>query len=80
MHAWFISVCVVCSDFSIKTKVVPLGLTAVVHEGYLLAGWFRSPCLHLQAWIVQERANYSFVLRVGNRPFEVPLQEHYLRA
>lgn len=80
MRAWFISICVICSDFSIKTKVVSLGLTAMVQEGYLLAGWFRSLCFHLQAGIFQEQANYSFVLCAGSKPSEVPLQEHYLCA
>lgn len=53
---------------------------AMVHEGYLLAGWFQSLCLYLQAAIFQEWSNYSVVLCIGNKPFEVPPQEHYLCA
>lgn len=52
----------------------------MVHEGYLLAGWFRSLCFRRQAGIFQEQANYSFVLSAGSKPSEVPLQEHYLCA
>lgn len=80
MCAWFISICVICSDFSIKTKEVSLRLTAVIHEGYLLADQFKSLSLHLQNRIFQEWVNYSFVLHVGNKPFEMPLQEHCLCA
>lgn len=38
MHAWFIFVREICSDFGIKGKIVSLGLTAVVHKGYMLFG------------------------------------------
>lgn len=72
------SICSPDPDCSSKTERVCLALAAMVHEGYLLLGL--DLCSQGQAETLQAKANYSLVLCVGNQPFEVPLQEHYLCA